>query len=426
MNIAALFPVIALLTIIIVFRKDLRLEPLSPRSIFIATFSIFYLIDYIFATTYYTNQIYLSGYVFHLDSKAEIYLIIYYISVSMIALIALRSDSGNLSKTTLWLNGLSKIGRESTVYVSIFLNTICIAFLFYIISSVGLSSYFVNLSLRSTLFSETTIINALASASITFSGIVLSAYSITRKNSKLILSLSIVLILILAALMAARAALVELVFIYYFIRHQSGIRLKINLKHVAYISISMIILVELAFQTRVTADGDQLGLLRRIFLTEQIPQAENGLIYLSNSTNLNSTSILTSLVSWVPRDILEFVGVDKGQGGNADFTGAYLPHRWYDQNSQISLGGVNEFLVNFGIAAGLPLAFFWFYFVNLAYKKIISNKTWFLLSIPIAWSVFQILRGDLYHTINKAAISIFIIVMIIIISKLNLTIKRNT
>jgi hypothetical protein len=224
----------------------------------------------------------------------------------------------------------------------------------------------------------------------------------------------------LAIFMAARAVLVELLFTYLFIRHHSGRTFRLQVRHLIFIWIATVILVELAFQTRITADGDQEGIFNRIFLTEQIPQAENGLIYLSNIGTLNSTSILSSIFAWVPRDLLDSVGFSKGYGGNADFTAAFLPHRWFDQNSQISIGGVNEALVNFGFLIGLLTFGVWFYTLNYIYKKILMNSKWCLLSIPLTWTVFQLLRGDFFHTINKLAISIIIIAILIFTSRIKI------
>lgn len=419
-NILIILLVLTLVFTVAGTRTTLQSETLSPKSLFIFTFSVFYLTDLIFALLNYSNQIYLSGYVFYLKEEVKVELFFYYVCILAVGIYTLKSDNFSFRKKEIWANTIRKIGKDNLIYLAIFMNALCLALLGSIILKAGFFAFFINLSLRATLFAESTFINALSSAAITFSGVIVASYSLTDRPKRALLILSIASILMLAIFMAARAVLVELLFTYLFIRHHSGRTFRLQVRHLIFIWIATVILVELAFQTRITADGDQEGIFNRIFLTEQIPQAENGLIYLSNIGTLNSTSILSSIFAWVPRDLLDSVGFSKGYGGNADFTAAFLPHRWFDQNSQISIGGVNEALVNFGFLIGLLTFGVWFYTLNYIYKKILMNSKWCLLSIPLTWTVFQLLRGDFFHTINKLAISIIIIAILIFTSRIKI------
>lgn len=72
----------------------------------------------------------------------------------------------------------------------------------------------------------------------------------------------------------------------------------------------------------------------------------------------------------MPRALLEAVGVEKGYGANADYTETFIPYRWIEQNSQISLGGLNELLYN----GNAILALFAILLIAIFTRVVLKNR----------------------------------------------------
>ncbi|MDH4558234.1 hypothetical protein E8F11_24200 [Pseudomonas sp. BN417] len=151
--------------------------------------------------------------------------------------------------------------------------------------------------------------------------------------------------------------------------------------------------------TRIHSDTEIQGVLSTIFETEQIPQSENGLNILERNSQQNT--IPTSLIAFLPRSTLEAAGIDKGYGANATYTQEFVTYRWIDQNSQISLGGLNELLYNSNVIGALFTVILGSLLVKLIIDISSRSSLLVFLTPAISWSAFQFLRGDLYHTTNK-------------------------
>ncbi|WP_178127051.1 hypothetical protein, partial [Pseudomonas sp. FSL R10-0071] len=164
-------------------------------------------------------------------------------------------------------------------------------------------------------------------------------------------------------------------------------------------AVAAIALTQLAMNTRIHSDSDTQGMIATVFETEQVPQSENGLNIIEE--NAQKDTIVISLLAFVPRALLEAVGVEKGYGANADYTETFIPYRWIEQNSQISLGGLNELLYNGNAILALFAILLIAIFTRVVLKKSSKSRLLVLLTPAISWAMFQFLRGDLYHTTNK-------------------------
>jgi hypothetical protein len=265
------------------------------------------------------------------------------------------------------------------------------------------------LAIRGTLYAETTMLNALASAAVTFSSITLACAAVSARRHKLGMLTCGGTLIVLSILLAARVALTEFLFVFLYVRSQAGFAIRLNFKVIALAAISIFALVEVAYVTRITAETDQRGGIGRVFLTEQIPQSENAVIHLTKPGAGYEFSIAQAAIAWVPRALLEALKIEKGDGANAKFTAQNFPHRWFDQNSQLSLGGINEVIIGLGLMGACAFLFLWSRTLSWLYEWLQRTPALSLFGIPLVWSIFQFLRGDLFHTINKAAISLFVL-----------------
>ncbi|MNP56201.1 hypothetical protein D3C76_1509100 [compost metagenome] len=122
---------------------------------------------------------------------------------------------------------------------------------------------------------------------------------------------------------------------------------------------------------------------------------------------------------------MESIGIDKGYGANANYTEEFIPYRWNEQNSQISLGGLNELLYN-GNAILATLAIFAIAFFTRCFLNAIANHRLLVFLAPaISWSAFQFLRGDLYHTTNKFFTYLTALLVFAAITKIVLLLKSS-
>ena len=297
--------------------------------------------------------------------------------------------------------------------MAFFLNLLCILLFAQMVNSIGFSQFFANLAIRGTLYAETTMLNALASAAVTFSSITLACAAVSSRRHKLGMLACGLTLIVLSILLAARAALIEFLFIFMCVRSQAGFAIRLNFKVIAVAAMSIFVLVEVAYLTRITAETDQRGGIGRVFLTEQIPQSENAVIHLQNPRSGFEFSVAQAAIAWVPRALLEALKIEKGDGANAEFTAQNFPHRWFDQNSQLSLGGINEVIIGLGGMGACVFLFLWSRTLSWIYEWVQRSPALSLFGIPLVWSIFQFLRGDLFHTVNKAAISVFVLLALV-------------
>ncbi len=414
----------ALVIYLMLYKKQIREQPFSIASIYLLTFFIFYFCDTAYTTLNYQSTFRLSNTSFEFNQHDLPSLWLYYVSAAGITLSIFSIKIGKLN--TAIRSQYLKLSEANFLKVPLVMTftavMISLALLTKQISDYGFIAYFGNLAVRSTLFSETTMQNAFISMSISTYALCVALHH-ARLNSRFYTGALLIPVLTLALLTGARATIVEIAFIICFVRSFTKNDIRLDTKNLMLLVAVVAGLSYFAMQTRTHADSDITGPLDKIFRSEQIPQSENGLNILTERFRPTENTILKSFVSFIPRAPLEKAGINKGDGANAVYTAAFVPYRWHDQNSQISIGGLNEVLMNFGYAGLLYIA------VTAMILRIIldcaTRNRYAALCIPaLTWSAFQFLRGDSYHTINKLFTFIAGIVVIYLVIKAISTLKR--
>lgn len=379
---------------------QIKKHPYSVEAIFLAAFVVFYFLDTLYSITQYSDTFTISGVRFFFDPIHLAALSLYYSSAAAIFLIIVSKNSKQRNLT------ISKNIRLSSATIShplplnlsrilIYASVLWLAGTIY---RYGFAEYFQNLAVRTLVFSDTTTENALISSCISIYSLIISCRYASKPNKRKLLIDSIPLIAAII-LTGARATLVEFAFIFLFINNYHSNTFKLNKKVVIIFAVAAIALTQLAMNTRIHSDTDTQGMIATVFETEQVPQSENGLNIIEE--NAQKDTIVISLLAFVPRALLEAVGVEKGYGANADYTETFIPYRWIEQNSQISLGGLNELLYNGNAILALFAILLIAIFTRVVLKKSSKSRLLVLLTPAISWAMFQFLRGDLYHTTNK-------------------------
>lgn len=400
---------------------------ISPSNVFLASAALFYLLDVAFSVLNYSHHFKLSGLSFPYEVELAAKASIYYMSVTAVMYLILQTNESSQLRhiaarierlgAQLPLRLLLKLSSAATIA--------CFLVLFFQIQKFGLAAYFSNMAIRGQIFSETTFQNAMVSLTIS-THTLLSALFHTYHRRWSTTALLIMPLISLAILTGARAAIIEIVFLFAFILGLSGHRLKLGLRGILILALSAFALVEFAGRTRVHSDGDLTSPVAKVFQSEQVPQSENGMNLIRRPLEVSTNTIFQSGLSFLPRNLLDNIGIEKGHGGNAVYTGAFVPYRWHDQKSQLSLGGLNELLMNFGIFGAVLAASIIGILVKIAIFACSRHSYLVLLSPALTWSLFQFLRGDSFHTLNKLAIFGFSIAMIMISVHLKSALKGRS
>lgn len=386
--------------IIYKIRNRIKHHPYSAESIFVAAFFIFYFFDTLYSTANYTNSFTISGLHFRFTDINLAVLAVYYCTSAalVIAILFTNSEKRNKKISESIIKTSKSFSHPIPLNISRALIYISLFWLAGKILTFGFREYFENLAVRALIFSDTTTENALISASISIYSLIISCrYAANPRPVRLLMDAAPLLAAII--LTGARATLVEFAFIFLFINNYHSQSFRLNKKSIAALALSAIALTQFAMSTRIHSDTNVEGMLSAVFETEQIPQSENGLNILEKGSQQNT--IPTSLIAFMPRSILESIGIDKGYGANADYTEEFVAYRWIDQNSQISLGGLNELLYNSNPITALFTVIVGAFLVRLIIEASCRSSLMVFLTPALSWSAFQFLRGDLYHTTNK-------------------------
>lgn len=404
--------------------KEIKKHPYSTEAIFLASFIVFYSLDTLYSIMQYEHAFTISGVKFFFDPIHLAKLAIYYSSAAAIFL-AIISSKNKRRNTRISENirlsskSISHPLPLNIARIFIYISVIWLAGKIY---SYGFAEYFQNLAVRTIIFSDTTTENALISSCISIYSLIISCRYASNPNKKKLL-LDILPLATAIILTGARATLVEFAFIFLFINNYHSNTFKLNKKIILTFAFAAIALTQLAMSTRTHSDTDIQGVIATVFETEQVPQSENGLNILEEDAQKHTIPI--SLLGFVPRSLLESIGVDKGYGANANYTEKFIPYRWTDQNSQISLGGLNELLYNGSSALAILAIALIALFVKIILSLTSNNRLLVFLTPAISWSMFQFLRGDLYHTTNKFFTYLTALLIFALITKLVLLIKTG-
>lgn len=405
-------------------KSSLTKQPLSIASVYLFSFLIFYFIDTTYTTFAYDESFRISNITFtYLEHNVtEVWL--FYISCAAVTLSIFSYKQKETNRRI--QQRFNELGEQNFTQTPLAITfaavLISLGVLLSQVATIGYVNYFGNLAIRSELFSETTIQNALISTVISTYALIVALWQI-RKKRKLITALLLLPVIALALLTGARAALVEIAFIFVFVHSYTRNNITINWKTLTFLCITVIALIYIASNTRIHADTDLKGPLAMTFESEQVPQSENGINIINTNYKPMTNTLIQGFASFIPRQLLEKTGLEKGDGGNAAYTANFVPYRWHDQNSQISLGGLNEVLMNMGwlgvayIAAIATL-------IKITIDLLTKNRYTALCIPALTWSAFQFLRGDTYHTINKLFTFIIGIAFIYLIIQIYLTLKR--
>ena len=286
-------------------------------------------------------------------------------------------------------------------------------------ATVGILGYLRDLAQRSIIFSDFTLQNAYINF-VLVAATPAAAIAIYkgRKTLKVLGVLLLCLLAFSSLLSGARAPLVQMVFTVVVIRNFYYRKVEFNFKLILMAFLAMVILVQVALSTR-TVSIKHDSVIENVFGTGQIPQSNNmhAIFSMSMDGELKGESIANDLLSPIPSFIFSSLGYEKKMGGNTYYTMEFWPSRWENTRSQISLGGVNELLYNYGIVISLVALFFIAYFYSLVEQQICKSVYGPIFMTGLLWSIFQQLRGDYFHTINKMFIFIVSYLILLILLK---------
>ncbi|SFI88540.1 hypothetical protein SAMN02799624_02495 [Paenibacillus sp. UNC496MF] len=292
----------------------------------------------------------------------------------------------------------------------------------------GFEWYSNNISARSLIFQNASVLYSGLQIISVFSSIVCAMLYIHCFKIKfswsvfLIGTMLFLAIIAIGLLTGARANVIKSLFIVGFVWSMYGSKLKLNFKAVIVI-ISIAILSIFYSQSTRNLESDQ-SYISSVFNTEEVSQANNLylLIQYNPHLHLDGGSIINGALAAVPRSVMGIIGLDKEKGANAVFTQTFWPTRWTDSKSEVALGVIGEIVLNFGfwitpfillIIAGLYNLLFVFF------AKAKLFQPWLqLLQVGLLWSIFQLLRGDIFNTINNFALFVIPVLSLAGISSL--------
>lgn len=288
-----------------------------------------------------------------------------------------------------------------------------------LVSTVGIASYLSDMAQRSIIFADFTLQNAYINFVLVAATPVGAIAIIKGKRTIKILGVLLLGFIAFSSLLSgARAPLVQMVFTILVVRHFYYRKVEFNLKLILITFLGMILLVQVALSTR-TVSMKHDNVVENVFGTGQIPQSNNmhAIYSMGMLGELKGESILNDFLSPIPSFVFSSLGYEKKMGGNTYYTIEFWPSRWENTKSQISLGGVNELLYNYGTLVALiglfMISCFYSFVERLMYRSVYGP----IFMTGILWSIFQQLRGDYFHTINKLFIFLVSYLILLVLLK---------
>lgn len=282
----------------------------------------------------------------------------------------------------------------------------------------GLGFYWSNIGNRALFFADASILYAFIQLAIMF-GALSAAFMVLPITRRANGGLSVVAILFgvtllglvftIGLLSGARASIVKTVFVLAFMRHV----FVANYRPTARLALAIVVIagvsVVYGYQTRTPSEDPGNNVLDSVFNTVEVSQGNNLLIIANEQLDgfARGRTLLAGSLSFVPGAALDTWGIEKGEGGNALFTSLVWPNRWAVSRSEVALGILGELYLNFGLAAVPLLAVCLGAIYKMVYERLaVAGSSLFsvVLNVSVSWSVFQLLRGDLFNTVINFAI----------------------
>jgi oligosaccharide repeat unit polymerase len=393
--------------------REARVDVFSPVVLAMFMLLFFYVLDFVFILfdASENSGFWLSGLYFRYDE-------LYFLNVSVIIFCAVSFwvfgdwlasvSTGQRFKMNDRLNfELMPNVRGFGYFISVvFVLSVGLSLLQQINSTVGFSVYMGDMASRSMVFESFTIQNALLHVAVLLGGLV-SSYLMLVDSKRFLGGILLILCVGVAFVTGGRAIVLMVLLTFAYVYHYAVRKIEFDLKLVVVVFSFAILLPFVALLTRTSSEFYDGSIFSNIFNTGQVPQANNLLLLSSSGLggDLLGSSLVNDIFSFVPGFVFSFLGLEKEQGGNTDFTIYFWPDRWEVFKSQISLGGVGELYYNFsyiGVAFGCFLMGFfykWYYYRLPFYFP--NRNLGFFLVLPLYWSIFQQFRGDYFHTVNK-------------------------
>lgn len=273
----------------------------------------------------------------------------------------------------------------------------------------GINFYFDHIADRALIFSDATFLYASIQATTVISAILIGYFiSVIKKinlnwSFKVITFLLFVLVMILGILTGARANIFKSIVVILVTYNFFGRRLKLNLKLILSFIVLGLFFVIFAQITRNVETKDE-SMIEGLYNGIEISQVNNILILEQYDlmSNEGGSTLISGLFSIIPSFIYEIFEYEKPKGANAKFTELIWYERWSRSQSEVALGFLGEIALNFGLIL-VPV---FCLLTGFLYRKIynfmiIKRKLGVLgviLYIGVLWSIFQLLRGDLFNT----------------------------
>ncbi|WP_158685602.1 oligosaccharide repeat unit polymerase [Pseudoalteromonas sp. T1lg122] len=376
----------------------------SIESFFICVFTLFYSLDSLYALVKSTQSegFYLSGVFFHWEQEAVVYSALYIAIIPWFWILGCRCISTSKVDYSRSNSIFDNEKYKQVLILYILLTCFAVLLLAHKLNtSVGIAAYFADMAQRSLIFQDFTMENALINFIFVLAAPI-CALGFTIKGMKRASALLLALLVLNCVLTGARAPLIQLGLCFIVVRHYYVKSITLNFRFIAVSSSLVLVLVSIALSTRTVSQVHE-NILDNVFNTGQIPQANNlhNIITDDLAGSAVGETVVNDIVSPIPSFIFEYFGFEKKLGGNTYYTKLYWSERWDNTKSQISLGGMNELILNFGFFLSLFFIFLIAVFYRVIEVNFMNNKYYVFILMGLMWSIFQQLRGDYFHTINK-------------------------
>lgn len=422
----ALMIVLILLTylyICLYLYKQARVDLFRP-SVFVGfLFTWFYVLDimYVIFDSKENNSFPLSGYYFVYEENSII-IVSFIILASFVAW--LLGDMVVGKYFSKYNNSENKLMNDKNISFRLVRTIGFLTFLFLLItlllllnfiSSVGgLSWYMDHIADRALIFKDATYLYSFIQMAMILGSIVCAflfvALNKGKKLSFVVLLFSILilsLVISLGLLSGARANILKSLVIMVCIWNYLAKKLRFNFKLVLSLILLCVGFVTYADLTRNNFDTDNSSIIDHVFNSVEVSQANNLLILdqMGLDGDAGGKTIISGFLSFIPSSVFEMFGSQKSYGGNAYFTEAVWPDRWYRTHSEVALGLIGDLTLNVGFFMTPIIIFILGALYRVAYELFVRHSVFniwgMILYIGVVWSLFQLIRGDLFNTINN-------------------------
>lgn len=403
-------------------RKDIFQPILVSGAIFI----VFYILDivYILFDMKETNSFPLSSSFFYYKNVYEIsFITIVCILMWFLGdfLVSRKSKIVEIKKEELRIDNETKFRFVLTfsIFISAVMLLQLLMFFQFINSIGGIVYYYEHIADRALIFSENTLLYASIQLTTVVGSIAAGYFSaiMTARKTNLIFKASVISLIIIimgiSLLTGARANILKSIIIILVIVNYFGKKIKLNFKLVAGFVIFASLMFVFAQQTRNVNVNTNESTADKLFNGVEISQVNNVMILEQFDLvgQQQGKTIVGGLLSFIPSSLYEQFGLEKPPGGNQEFTKKIWFERWDRAKSEVALGLLGEIVLNFKYYVA-PIIFFilgtiYRFLYDILIKKQRLGILGYIMYIGLIWSIFQLLRGDFYNTINNLTIYIF-------------------